>query len=424
MAKYLHRWRRLHILILAVVTCLITIAISYLLWQPPTEAFRFAMQGKTWFTHRPVLQGIVDLFDLGVVDVNSDRILDVYTSNHSSGQYLLLGEADGNYTQNQLSQFGLNQESQFPGLEDFGAEPDLDAPGLYIYWQGRTLVFRNYQTQDLNAMKGQFTLSSTVKVRQNDRFKTEMDQQKLASGLTGATVKFAAQSETGKLVLMPYNVSIPIHFTFDQQLPLNQIYIGNNKVNPRSHDVTMYLRDRHGMAWTDLDGKELLDLFVVRGGLRGRMDLLPERYTDELLVTQKGDHYQNQIDQSGMTKDGCPASQTAWIDFDQDGLLDIYTVCFTPLEGNQSHPNQLYRQTAPGKFKNVAADANLDIPEGGSFAWVDADRDGDSDLFWVDTNHFWRYRPLGIRCKSLSPSLSKSTQLAISDSAGRPIVSG
>lgn len=391
MLKHLHRWRILKSLILAGLTCFGIVAISYLFWQPPTNAFRLADQGRKWFTNQSLITHISDLFDLGVVDVNSDKVLDIYTSNHSSGQFLLLGEGNGKYAPNRISQFGLDQDPAFPGLEDFGPEPPLDAPGLYIYWQGRTLVFQAHQAENIDAMRGSISLSSSIEVKQRHQFDAKVDEKKLPSGADSSKVEFAARSATSKLVVDPYNVSLPIHFILDGKLPLNQVYIGNNKINPSTHDFTLFLRDRHGMAWADYDGKELLDVFIVRGALRGRMDLLPERYTDELLVAKDASHYENQIDQAEIVKGGCPASQTAWVDFDRDGLLDIYTVCFTPLEADQPHPNRLYRQTANRKFIEVAAEVNLDIPESGTFAWLDADRDGDDDMFWADTDAFWLY---------------------------------
>jgi len=41
-----------------------------------------------------------------------------------------------------------------------------------------------------------------------------------------------------------------------------------------------------------------------------------------------------------------------------------------------------------GAFVNVAREAGLDIPEGGAFAWLDIENDGDADLLWAGEDGF------------------------------------
>ena len=429
MFKRFSRRRLIRPLALAACALAMAITTSYIisfaqpiLGQQENQLLNLSANNKQWFDRQPLLTNVQELFDLGVVDVNSDNLLDIYTSNHSRGQFLLLGKGGGKFTDNQFSELGLEQDSEFPGLEDFGTAPQVDAPGLYIYWQGRNLILQNYRTENLK-VNGKINLSAPMRVRHNRHFSIDIQEQELPSEAIASTTEFTAQNDNGKLVLNPYNVSLPITFTLDG-ISLNQVYIGNQKVNPRSQDFSLYLRDRHGIAWTDYDGKGLVDAFIVRGGLRARMNSLPERYSDELLVNQNSSNYENRIEQSGIIKNGCPALQTAWVDFDNDNLLDLYTVCFKPLEATQSFPNQLYRQQADGTFTNVAADVNLDIPEGGSFVWLDADRDRDNDLFWVDSEAFWLYvnqsgqfEPQRIASNpgNLTKNFSSNYKLTISD---------
>ena len=430
MFKHFPQRRLIRPIALAACAFVIAIAASYLIsyvqptWGQQENQIELSANNKKWFNRQPLITEVQELFDLGVVDINSDNLLDIYTSNHSGGQFLLLGKGE-EFTDNQFSKLSLGQDPEFPDLEDFGSTPEIKVPGFYIYWQGRDLVLQNYQTESIGSGKGTIKYSAPVEaIQQNQNFNIDIQERQLSSGATTSTTKFTAQDDNGKLVFRPFNVSLPISITLDDDFPLEQVYVGNQKVNPDAHEFDLYLRDRHGMAWADYDGEGLLDVFIVRGGLRARMNQLPERYTDELLVNHDGSHYENRIEQARIVKNGCPALQTAWVDFDNNGLLDLYTVCFKPKDATEFFANQLYRQEPDGTFTNVAAQVNLDIQKGGSFAWLDTDRDGDLDLFWVDSEAFWLYinqsgrfepQQIGANPGEITENFSSDFKLTIAD---------
>ena len=375
---------------LAVITFLAAIAIGYLFWQPADEELNLA-SNRAWFTKSTLLNNVYALFDLGVVDLNADRILDVYTANHSDRQFLLLGKGRGKFTKDAISQFGLDQQPEFPGLEP-SQPPSIAASGMYIYWQGRQLVIVNHQLANTEIFNGAIELSADVTTFEETSFEVEILERELNREVTGSQIKFAASDRNGRLVINPFNQSIRIDFQLNPDIPLERVFIGSQKVHPSEHNFSFQLRDRHGMAWADLDGSGLLDVFISRGGLRGRMPNLPETYHDELLVNNGGSTYENRVIEANLIKDGCAGHQAAWVDYNNDGLLDIYNVCSRPPEGTRStYPNQLFRQNADGTFTDVAADTNLDLPVGGHFVWLDADRDDDSDLLWSEAAKFQLY---------------------------------
>ena len=432
MFKNLRKQRWLQSLLLGLLGLFGVVIVSILLHQPNERPLSLSTAGEKVFVKRALLSNVQQLFDLGVVDINADGALDIYTSNHSAGQFLLIGTGDGQFSDNQLSKFSLNQDPEFPGLADFGAEPVIDKPGFYIYWRGRDLVLQTHQLENTDSvarpLKGQISFSASVEaIQQNRGFELAVQTQKLSTGADVSTVQFVAEAENAKLVIRPFNVSIPITFKLDSEIPINQIYIGYDRVSPPAADFSLYLRDRHGMAWSDYNSDGLLDVFIVRGGLRARMNELPERYTDELLIASamtSDTRYQNKADELSIVKDGCPALQPAWIDFDNDQRMDIYVTCFKPLRATRSFPNQLYQQQPDGTFVNVAAEANLDVAAGGTFTWLDADADGDADLFWIDAEAFWLYRNesgkfnaerIGLNPGGISKDFSSGYKLTLAD---------
>ncbi|MEL6262458.1 MAG: CRTAC1 family protein [Cyanobacteria bacterium J06626_6] len=411
------------LLALAALTCAVIIASSTLLSSATEATITLSAEGRTWFAQQSVLMNVAALFDLGVVDMNSDQQLDIYTSNHSEKQFLLLGGGDRTFSDSKISTLGLDQDATFPGLEpEPGFEPDT--PGFYIYWQGRKLILERYQADDFGPFKGQISLSSSVEEVDNQGVEIAIEEKPLPSGISASKLTFSAPEGRAQAVLRPYNQSIPITVSLDSQLPLEKVHVGNQKVNPPAHEFTLYLRDRHGMAWADYDDRGMLDVFIVRGGLRARMDRLPEPYFDELLLSHDQTGYEDQIERTGLIKEACPALQTAWVDFNADGLLDIYTVCFAPPTATRSYANQLHQQQPDGRFIEVAQAVGLDIADSGTFAWLDADRDGAVDMLWADSEAFWLYanrdgkfkpQRIGQNSGNTVESFSDSSKLTVAD---------
>ena len=88
---------------------------------------------------------------------------------------------------------------------------------------------------------------------------------------------------------------------------------------------------------------------------------------------------------SGIRKGTCRARAAAAVDYNRDGLLDIFAACF------KDSP-KLYRQRANGKFKDVSRPLRKSRVEGTAFAWLDANGRGGEELLSARKRGFAVYR--------------------------------
>ena len=387
----------------SIATMVLALVISFLL---PTTKTRWQ------FTPVPINIATYDFFDLGVVDANSDGNLDLFTLNHSATQSFMTGDGTGEF-QDVLSAWHLDQDRQFPQLEDSLTQPEFTEPGLYIYRQNKALILHGYRLGD-RTISGTLQLPWVTAIEKQEQFESQTQTQTQPSGVE-TTIEFTA-SNNGWLVVRGEDdiVEIPHRFELNPQVPLTSIHLGNKPVSPDNHSFDLMWRDRHTMAWTDLNGDGLLDVYIGRGAVKGQIQTVSDRLSDELML-QTPNGFVDRIATSGMSKEACPARQSAWTDFNRDGLLDLYVVC-----GRNSgavHPNQLWQQQPNGKFSNVAPELGLDFPEDGCFRWLDADNDGDLDLLITREKivQLWRNNGDRFKAKTITKGKAKLMNLAIAD---------
>lgn len=334
-----------------------------------------------------------DLNDLGIVDANNDGFLDIFTTNHSARQSLLLGSSSGKFN-NVLTAWSLDQDTNFPGLENSANPPKLSTSGLYIYRQNSLLHIRAVQISQ-ESLSGEIQFSSDAVIRNQQAVDYQIKESFLPSGATQSIIEFTLHN--GGWLTIENFVEIPHQVNLDSDVDLTNVYVGSNKINPHSHNFTLNWRDRHSMAWADINSDGSLDLFMNRGAVKGKMSELPEAFNDELLVTEENIHksntavevdnnrFTNRASSLGIEKNDCPGRQSAWVDFDKDGRMDLYNVCGRG-KTDSPHPNQLYQQQSDGSFINIGKQLHLDLPRNGLFKWFDVDNDGDLDLFASQDN--------------------------------------
>lgn len=156
-----------------------------------------------------------------------------------------------------------------------------------------------------------------------------------------------------------------------------------------------------GLAWGDYDGDGWPDLYA---------GATEENAANLLFRNDRGRSFVAQT--ADPVTAGRSARQSSWVDFDNDGDLDLFAA-------NRSGPNALYRQDA-GRFVRVPADqAGDDTRPTVGACWFDYDRDGDLDLFLANqsgaTDAMWRND--GERFTDVAPALGI-------DRPGRPRTEG
>ena len=133
-----------------------------------------------------------------------------------------------------------------------------------------------------------------------------------------------------------------------------------------------------GLSWGDYDGDGWLDLFAGAGN---------HADPSALFRNLNGGKFVDVAAQTGLVMPGRASRQNNWVDYDNDGDVDLYAT-------DRSGANRLYRNDG-GVF--VAA-----FPDGGpttvratvGACWLDYDRDGDLDLFLANQSgnpdELWR----------------------------------
>ena len=348
-----------------------------------------------WFVEHPMPSIQTDrFFDIGIVDANGDDRLDIYTSNHHFRQSLLIADERGGY-HDVLSDWGLDQSTEFPLAELSFTPPSIDKSGLYIYWIGTQFVIRAHKLSELDEWSGSMRVNDPVDILKNKGFSIQKKDQ--ASLADETVIKFSPNND-GFLRMRPGGQGLPITFEFSDSISTQQIYVGLGKVSPRTHPFSLAMKDRHALAWADYNGDGVLDVFINRGALSGTLrkhsEEIQRKSEDEFLVSPDKGKFSDIAAEIGIKKKGCSGRHASWFDFNGDDLLDLFVNCYDRGHVEGTYPKQLYQQDTNGLLNDVAQLVGIGLPDQqiGSFAWFDVDDDGDPDLLTFQDEGFFLYR--------------------------------
>lgn len=303
------------------------------------------------------------LFDLGATDYDGDGFLDVFTTNHKFHSSLLHNDGGAGFTDTGGAA-GFSQTAEFPGLERL-RKPEMGQQGVYLYvtdsGKDKLPGVVHLRSQDATLGGRLIFTGEGLAVESSERADVDVDPGDDSSVVEfdlrpGAVVDirvkpidipFSAEFESPPPPPPPPPVPLPI-----PQPPLEPevpVFVGTDAVQAASRQLLLTIRDRHGYAFVDVGGDAGLDVFAVSGGLGGSIGLpgYAGRVQDELL-TGSGGTFANASPNSGLIKGDCRGRAAAAVDFDADGLVDLFESC----EGQRP---QLYRQTSRGSFAQIAS---------------------------------------------------------------------
>jgi len=131
-------------------------------------------------------------------------------------------------------------------------------------------------------------------------------------------------------------------------------------------------QDFHGCAWGDYDEDGDLDLYQAVGADKGL------GFKSNFLYRNDGATLTDVAGVAGVSDPPGRGRSAAWLDYDNDGHLDLFVANAARDDG----PDALFRNLGDGSFSNIAVEAGVAATTTSDSATLtDFDRDGDVDLF-------------------------------------------
>ena len=137
-----------------------------------------------------------------------------------------------------------------------------------------------------------------------------------------------------------------------------------------------------GVAVFDYNNDGYLDIFFANGADIHTLKKTSPKYSDRLFANDGKGHFTDVTEKAGLGGDGYDVAAAVG-DYDNDGQEDLFV--------GGVHGNRLYHNNGDGTFTDVTKKAGIDQPDSEygplwsvGAAWVDVNNDGLLDLFVVN----------------------------------------
>ncbi len=325
------------------------------------------------------------LFDFGVADINQDGLLDLFSSNCNFRPSILLNLGNLSF-KNVTTELQLNLQPDLPDFACNMSPPEITETGLYIFyhWWGKVnIYYLPLKEESFRTVKVEMFIPHTRTDITETRGSVAIvtNKQKITDTIGETTEKITMENESLAVINID-RPAIPVKFSVQNTFPLEKIFIGPGKTSPTEHTFTLNTFDRHSYSWADVNGDGRMDVFSGRGGLRGTPEYeeLRKQMKDQLFIN-RGHHFENIYDTSGLINCGCGTRKSCWINIDNDEHLELFIICA------REEVCRLFRKyDTEGKYKECVGEYGLDIIGEQPFFWFDINNDGYIDLLTFSNN--------------------------------------
>jgi enediyne biosynthesis protein E4 len=313
-------------------------------------------------------------FSASVTDVDHDGRVDLFVNNHERNRpYFYRNLGNGAFEETQEA-IGLWENPMGPV---FG-KPKMGAPGFYLWLDPQTAIEGTWHLRWMgdagHVVSGDVTTNTWFESARKIGLGTEDKLEKERSA-----IRFIARTASGEQGIdfksgFPES-ALQITLRFDGKADPVKVFIGPRSVHPKAVPFELSLGDRHATIWGDYDNDGRTDLFITRGAMVGILKPPHGAKHEELFKNGPDHRFANVIDGSSIRNDYGRGREAQWVDYDNDGRLDLYV-------SNLGSRNLLFRNRGDGNFEEVGAQAGIDLAGPTHFVFADFNGDSRPDLLF------------------------------------------
>jgi hypothetical protein len=350
-------------------------------------AFAAAQQGAMNFSvvareQNTTSFGKPDPFDFVAADVDRDGDTDLVVNWHLEDLELYLNSKHQNFTRLTREQSGFYHEGNVVlyAMKDDVVAVAKSTPGIYLWHD--PITFGEWHIYISPAEDTAASVAFTVRSNEIIEKFLGVEDREIERNVALQTREDAWASFNVDLTKQPRhihfktrNIGSNIVVNTSSSLP---IFLGKTFVKASAKEASLRMPDPHAMAWVNAMSSEYPDLFVVRGGNRGRM-LPPFRAKRNMLFVASGkdDRIFNLESDPLVPTDYGRGRSVSWVDIDGDRQNELYI-------GNKASSNALLvLDPDSGQFQDLASKYGLALHCGDAFTWIDLDDDSYDDLLFM-----------------------------------------